>query len=101
MTTSVGRLAGGIAAAGVLGAAVGIAFGTRRWKRDSAAVIGRLYTGGRALEESVSGQPESLPEPVERYFRFALTAGQPLVRHAFIRWGGELLMFGSSGWRRY
>jgi hypothetical protein len=46
-------------------------------------------------------QREDLPEPVERYFRFALTVGQPLVRHAFIRWGGELLMFGSSGWRPF
>jgi hypothetical protein len=46
-------------------------------------------------------QRQGLPEPVERYFRFALTAGQPLVRHVFIRWGGELLMFSSSGWRPF
>jgi hypothetical protein len=99
--TGAGWLIGGVAAAVALGAAVGIAVGTRRWKRDSAAAIGRLYAPGHAPAEVSGVQPEDLPEPVERYFRFALTAGQPLVRHAFIRWGGELLMFGSSGWRPF
>ena len=100
--TGAGWLIGGAAAAVAVGAAAaGIAVGTRRWKRDSGAAIGRLYAPGPVLEEVSGAQPEGLPEPVERYFRFALTAGQPFVRHAFIRWSGELLMFGSSGWRPF
>ena len=61
----------------------------------------RLYANGRALEAPLVELSEGLPEPVERYFEFAPTAGQPLVRHVFIRWRGESLMFSSSGWRPF
>jgi hypothetical protein len=93
-----GWLIGGLAA---LGAAGGIAVGTRRWNRQSATAISCLYAPEPVTGHVADAQHEDLPDPVERYFRFALTPGQPLVRHAFIRWSGELLMFGSSGWRPF
>ena len=96
-----GWLIGGFTAALALGAAAGIAIGTIRWNRQSAATIACLYAHEPVTGDVADARREDLPEPVERYFRFALTAGQPLVRHAFIRWSGELLMFGSSGWRPF
>jgi len=44
--------------------------------------------------EELSG----LPDPVARYFAFALTPGQPLVRRARIRWEGEFRTRPNAKW---
>jgi hypothetical protein len=74
-TLAVGSLAGGA----VLAAAVG----DRLWKQATARSIAQLTpaasdskTGGVFRLEALDG----LPAPVRRYFQFALTPGQPLVR---------------------
>ena len=101
MTISMGRLAGGMAAALAAATTVGIAFGARHWKRGSAAAVERLYANGRALEAPLVELAEGLPDPVERYFRFALAARQPVVQRAFIRWSGELAMSDGSAWQPF
>lgn len=98
-TTGAGWLIGGFTIAAALGAVVGVS--ARRWNRHSAAAVARLCAPEPLTWDVADTQLPDIPEPVERYFKFALTTGQPLVQHAFIRWSGELLMFGSSGWRRF
>jgi len=64
--------------------------------------VKRIYADNRAVETPSSELPADLPDPVERYFRFALAARQPLVRRAFIRWSGELAMSsGGSAWQPF
>jgi hypothetical protein len=101
MTMSMSRLTGRVAATLAVGAAVGIAIGTKRWNRDSAAAVKRLYADGRALEAPLGDLPEDLPEPMKRYFRFALAARQPPVGRTFIRWSGELAMSGGAMWQPF
>jgi hypothetical protein len=63
----------------------------RRWVATSEALRDRLHTGSTDRTPSVYRQASvaGLPAPVARYFRTALTDGQPLIRHAHIRWRGE------------
>jgi hypothetical protein len=86
----------GIAAAGA--AALGViacAIGARRWERRGARAVARLYRLHRSAD--AIGSPtrltdamlEGLPPPVARYFEFALTPGQPLVRSARLEWDGD------------
>ena len=62
-----------------------------RWERATSAALARVEAqatdpaGGRFSPERAHG----LPQPVARYFTFALTAGQPLVRTARITHEGE------------
>lgn len=67
-------------AAGALGAA--LAIGGRSWKRGTTDVIERLGSSStKDLPPRYDpAQLAGLPEPVVRYFTFALTPGQPLVR---------------------
>lgn len=98
----VGILAtGGVAAAG-LGAA---AFGARIWRRDTARSLSRLDA---ALDErdgdpaeTFDGVPPGLPEPVTRYFEFALTPGQPIIRRARIQWAGEFRTSADAAWSKF
>jgi hypothetical protein len=101
MTISMGRLVGGMAAALAAAATVGIAFRARHWKRGSAAAVERLYANRRALDVPLVELTKGLPDPVERYFRFALAARQPVVQRAFIRWSGELSMSDGSAWQPF
>lgn len=80
-----GLAAGGAAAVAVAGA---------RWSRGTAARVERLAPGASvgargpfALEAL-----EGLPAPVQRYFRFALTPGQPRVRTLRVAQHGELAL---------
>lgn len=79
----------------LVGAAVLVAWLVRRgWRAGGESEV-------RALDAAAGGAPrgcyagaelDGLPAPVARYFRSALRDGQPLVRHARIRWRGEFNM---------
>ncbi len=70
-----------------------IAAGMMAWHRTSARTVSRLV----GVQDSTPqpeplrfsrDQLEGLPPPVVRFFEFALTPGQPLVRRAHIRFAG-------------
>jgi hypothetical protein len=69
--------------------------GSARWKRETAHQIERLSSNGDG--QGGTGRYDraaidTLPHPVRRYFDFALTQGQPLVRRACIEWEGTFSM---------
>lgn len=77
-------VAGGVAGS----AAAAIGAGTLLWNRSTTRAVARLAPGGTAgtyTREQLAG----LPAPVVRYFEFALTPGQPLIRTARIEHEGE------------
>lgn len=77
-------VAGGVAGS----AAAAIGAGTVLWNRSTARAVGRLAPSGAAgtfTRDHLAG----LPAPVVRYFQFALTPGQPLLRTARIEHTGE------------
>lgn len=79
---------GAVIGGGVAGAATALVAGHVLWNRASARTVSRLGPGASATE--VQGvfsldQLAGLPTPVVRYFNFALTPGQPLIRHARLR----------------
>src|SRR5690606_17565880 len=80
---SAGALVGGVVGAAVLGA--------RAWDRAASRMVGRVVAAERGAHprtfraEMLAG----LPAPVTRYFEFALTPGQPLVRTARVEHAGE------------
>ena len=77
-------VAGGVAGS----AAAAIGAGTFLWSRATARAVGRLGPSGTAgtfTRDHLAG----LPAPVARYFEFALTPGQPLLRTARIEHTGE------------
>ena len=85
-------VAGGAAASAVAAVTIGAA----RWNGETTRALRRL-TAARPAGDGVAARTLSgeqlvgLPAPVVRYFTFALTPGQPLVRRARIRWQGEFL----------
>lgn len=98
----------GLAALGgavALGAAAA-ALGSAHWNRTAARAARRLFADREGERGARSGvflpeRLDGLPEPVARYFRFALTPGQATVRQAHLRQAGELLMPSGSAWRRF
>lgn len=84
-----------LAALGLGGLTAAAITGHRRWNRETQQSIARLGEGAAGSGEAVALEMlEGLPEPVARYFRFALTPGQPLIRTATIRQVGEFRMGG-------
>lgn len=77
-------VAGGVAG----GAAAAIGVGTLLWNRSTARDVARLASRG-ATRTFTRDQLAGLPVPVLRYFEFALTPGQPLIRTARIEHEGE------------
>jgi hypothetical protein len=80
---------GGIATSALAAASAAAAvLGARAWERATARAVGRLGEGaaGTADENTPArfarDELIGLPAPAARYFGFALTPGQPLVRHA-------------------
>lgn len=75
---------------------VAIAMGTLLWNRATARVVQRLNDhGGAALPPSPPfshDELRGLPKPVVRYFQFALTPGQSMVRCARLSQKGEFAM---------
>jgi hypothetical protein len=82
-----------------------IAFGTLLWNRATMRTVQRLHDRERVAART-EGRPfspdelEGLPGPVARYFQFALTPGQAMVRRARIQQTGEMAMRPGT-WRSF
>ena len=90
----------GIAAGAVSVAALSAA----RWNRATARMVDRLTSSTTPAGIATTFSPDQLvglPAPVSRYFAFALTPGQSLVRHARIRWEGEFRSAPNAEWKRF
>lgn len=88
----------------VLGGLVGAGLlGTRGWQRSTARMTASVLQASRATPPAVYA-PEAmagLPAPVRRYFAFALTPGQPLVRSARIEHAGEFRTGLEADWSEF
>jgi hypothetical protein len=77
---------GVVAGVGVTAAAAASAV----WQRQTARMVDSLNNGAASSAGVYSpAELEGLPDPVVRYFEFALMPGQPLVRRARIEHRGE------------
>jgi hypothetical protein len=77
----------------VAGIAAAVTAGAVRWNRETARGVARLRTGHDAEAPPFSRDDlAGLPDPVVRYFEFALTPGQPMVRNARFGQVGEFAM---------
>ena len=83
-----------IAAAFVAGGVALVSFADLFWNVETKRGVGRLRAGQRDPGASPfsRGDLAGLPAPVQRYFDFALTPGQPLVRYARLRQTGDFAM---------
>jgi hypothetical protein len=86
-------------AAVAIGAGVAAAIaGTSAWDRASAATVDKLRSSPAAAASTYRASAlESLPPPVERFFRAVLKDGQPVVRSAIATQEAEFFINGS--WR--
>jgi hypothetical protein len=96
-------LAGG---AGALAATWGLAsaVGTLRWRAATAALVKQLEGAREPLpvDRVDFRELEALPDPVQRYFRSALTDGLPIVRRVEIHHAGMFNLSGSGEtWRPF
>ncbi len=81
-----------IAAGGIVGsAAAAVALGTVLWHRATAKTVRRLRINSDVPRPAVFSPNElrELPDPVARYFTFALTPGQPFFRRARVAQAGR------------
>src|ERR1700681_1793567 len=87
-----------IAAAFVAGGVALVSFADLFWNVETKRGVGRLRAGHRDPGASPfsRGDLAGLPAPVQRYFDFALTPGQPLVRYARLRQSGDFAMRAGS-----
>jgi len=67
--------------------------GSARWKRQTAHDVAELLASAPSASANDTRYDRSmlatLPAPVARYFRFALTEGQSMIELARIDWSGE------------
>lgn len=101
--TKVGMAAGGLLTAGALTVAgAGVAW-RRATEQATTRLLRRAEEHGRARAGTVTpafwyAELAELPEPVVRYFMFALRDGQPRVRTARIAWRGEFHASPTAAW---
>lgn len=79
----------------VLAVATGAAaYGSRRWEQGSQAILMRLEAARMSPSPARydARELDGLPAPVQRYFRAALTDGQPIVTAVLIRHVGTFNM---------
>lgn len=75
---------------------------TLLWNRATARAVAHLGPpAGRGAGTFDLAQLAGLPDPVARYFRFALTAGQPIIRRATLRTEGDFLARPGGAWSRF
>ena len=76
------------------GATCAAAVASRLWARSSANAVRQLLSAKSRTLAPVFGLEtlEGLPSPVARYFEFALSPGQPIIRSALIQQTGEFRM---------
>jgi hypothetical protein len=95
---------GGTVAGGLAASAATAAVGALLWNRETARAAGQLIAppapNGVAPARYSRDQLEGLPAPVARYFDFALTPGQRLVRRAHFRQAGDFSTRPGS-WSRF
>jgi hypothetical protein len=89
-----------------LAAAVLAAFGSRRWAESTRALTERLEAGRLPAAYPSHHDPreiEGLPGPVQRYFRAALSPGQPIVAAATVEHTGTFNMAatGQPQWKAF
>jgi len=85
-------------------AGVTLWLGARRWRAESAHVVGTLRSCERAGAAPFhDADLAGLPPPVARYFRHVLRAGQPMITGATITWEGEFNLGkpGKDNWRPF
>lgn len=86
----------------VASAAAALTAGNLLWNRCTAKAVGRLGNGPAARGTFSRVQLADLPDPVVRYFEFALTPGQPMVRTARIEHAGRFRSGGlDAPWSRF
>jgi uncharacterized protein DUF6544 len=94
MGTRRGLRVAAIAAAGGLlgGAAAAVALGSVLWHRATARTVRRLRLNSDLSRPAVFSPKElrELPDPVVRYFTFALMPGQPFFRRARVDQAGRI-----------
>jgi len=97
------RIGGGIIGGLVVASAVAATIGAYVWRRTTARRYAALSDQLR-LRRDAPGHPFSraetdrLPDPVARYFAFALPEGQRRVRVARVRWVGEMRLKPDGAW---
>ena len=97
------RIGGGIIGGLVVASAVAATIGAYVWRRTTARRYAALSDQLR-LRRDAPGHPFSraetdrLPDPVARYFAFALPEGQRRVRVARVRWAGEMRLKPDGAW---
>jgi hypothetical protein len=96
------RIKLGPAVAGtLLVASTAVVAGNVRWSRATTRAVSRVSrASGEGVERRYSpSELTGLPAPVARYFDFALTPGQRLVRRALVKQRGEFALQPGE-WRR-
>jgi hypothetical protein len=89
-TLTIGATIAGSVVAGIAAAATGAVV---RWNFETARRVARLRVPCAAAAMPYSRDDlEGLPAPVVRYFEYALTPGQPIVRNTRFRQVGEFAM---------
>ncbi|MEO6055234.1 MAG: DUF6544 family protein [Gemmatimonadales bacterium] len=84
------RRSAGVLGAGAVAGALAIGVASRRWDRTSARLINQMTRRPARPAGTVSlRELDSLPAPVERYFRAVLRDGQPRIRSARVTQTGE------------
>ncbi|MGP6189324.1 MAG: DUF6920 family protein [Vulcanimicrobiaceae bacterium] len=98
-TQVVAGLLGGVAATTV----ATWALGAQRWKRETGESVARLRRSESRESEPAYSRDDltGLPEPVVRYFQFALLPGQSRIRRAQLRHAGELRENAAAAWMRF
>jgi hypothetical protein len=71
---------------------VGVLAGAWRWKAGTRELRARIEAARQPIEPSTVDfrELDGLPEPVARYFRTALTDGQPMIAGARPYWRGTI-----------
>jgi uncharacterized protein DUF6920 len=87
----------------VLVAGASLAWGTRRWRKDSAHAVARLEGTSSAAPVARYDERETarLPAPVARYFRVALRPGQPMIVRAHVEHAGRFRGGAADAWRPF
>jgi hypothetical protein len=89
----------------LLAGAGAVAFGAWLWLLDSQALLARLEAARSphvTRRYDAAGELEGLPEPVQRYFRTALTDGQPMVEAVSLSQAGQMNMSeAGENWRPF
>ena len=102
------KVGAAVAAGTAVGTAAIAAVSNALWTRDTGHAIDRLLTRTSTNAPSdarvTTFSPTDLarlPAPVSRYFSFALTPGQSLIRHARVQWSGEFRLSPEAPWKPF